>query len=98
MELRGKVALVTGAGIRVGRAIATRLAERGATLAIHYHRSATGADELCGEIRAQGGTAEEFQADLADPSAAQELPRQVAARFGRLDVLINSAGIRWPCA
>jgi pteridine reductase len=69
------------------------VAERGATLAIHYNESASGAEELRKEIRDAGGTAEVFRADLSNPEAAKGLPRQVAEQFGHLDVLINSAGI-----
>jgi NAD(P)-dependent dehydrogenase (short-subunit alcohol dehydrogenase family) len=69
------------------------VSERGAVLAIHYNESASGAEQLRKEIRAAGGTAEVFQADLSSPEEARGLPGQVAERFGRLDVLINSAGI-----
>jgi len=93
VELRGRVALVTGGGRRVGRAIAKGVAERGAVLAIHYNESAKGAEELQKEIHSAGGTAEVFQADLSNTEAAKALPAQVAKRFGRLDILINSAGI-----
>jgi pteridine reductase len=93
MELRGKVALVTGAGRRLGRAMAQALADRGMTLAIHYHESAGGATELEADILRAGGKASCFQADLTDPHAARALPDQVVRRFGRLDVLVNSAAI-----
>lgn len=93
MELRDRVALVTGGGRRVGRAIAKGVAERGAVLAIHYNDSARGAEELQKEIQSAGGTAEVFQADLSNTEAAKALPAQVAKRFGRLDILVNSAGI-----
>lgn len=93
MELRNRVALVTGAGRRLGRAFARSLADRGMAVAIHHHASASGADELRGEIEAAGGRATCFPADLTDPSAAIELPRRVVAEMGRLDVLVNSAAI-----
>ncbi|MBA3522649.1 MAG: SDR family NAD(P)-dependent oxidoreductase, partial [Gemmatimonadales bacterium] len=93
MELRGRVALVTGAGRRLGRALAAALAVRGMSLAIHHHSSSTGAAELRDEIVAAGGAARCFAADLSDAHAARELPRQVASAYGRLDVLVNSAAV-----
>lgn len=93
MQLAGRVALVTGAGRRLGRAIAVGLAGRGMRLAVHYHESGEGAAALREEIRRAGGDAECFQADLRDAAAARELPGRVAERFGGLDVLVNSAAI-----
>jgi len=93
MELRGRVALVTGAGRRLGRAMAGALAGRGMTIAIHHHASAAGADALRDEIVAAGGRAACFAADLTDAEAAAELPGRVAAELGGLDVLVNSAAV-----
>ena len=93
MELAGRVALVTGAGRRLGRAMAGALAGRGMTLALHHHASAAGAAELRDEIVAAGGRASCFAADLTDPRAARDLPRRVAAELGRLDLLVNSAAV-----
>jgi pteridine reductase len=93
MELRGKVALVTGAGRRLGRAMAQALADRGMTLAIHYHASSRGASELRDEIVSRGGRAACFEADLTDPAAARGLPQRVVTEFRRLDVLVNSAAV-----
>jgi len=93
MELRGRVALVTGAGRRLGRAMARALAGRGMTVAVHHHASADGAAELRDEIVAGGGKAACFAADLTDAAAAAELPRRVAAELGGLDVLVNSAAV-----
>ena len=89
MELRGRVALVTGAGRRLGRAMAAALADRGMTLAIHHHASSAGAKELREEIIAAGGRAVCFETDLTDAHAARALPARVVAEFGRLDVLVN---------
>ncbi len=93
MELAGRVALVTGAGHRLGRAIALALAGRGMDVAVHYHRSRREADVTLHAIRELGSRAELFQADLSDAAAARALPVAVAEAFGRLDVLVNSAGI-----
>jgi pteridine reductase len=93
MELRGKVALVTGAGRRLGRAMARALAGRGMILAIHHHASAEGARDLREEILRAGGHAACFGADLTDADAARSLPERVVAELGRLDVLVNSAAV-----
>jgi pteridine reductase len=93
MELRGRVALVTGAGRRLGRELARALAGRGMTLGIHHRASSDGAQALRDEVEAAGGRAECFAADLADAEAARALPRRVVDAFGRLDVLVNSAAV-----
>lgn len=93
MELRGRIALVTGAGRRLGQALARALAGREMTVAIHHHASSAGAAALRDEIVAAGGRATCFPADLTDAAAAAELPRRVAAELGGLDVLVNSAAV-----
>jgi pteridine reductase len=93
MQLEGKVALVTGAGRRLGSAMAQALAGKGMRLAIHYHASAGGANELRRQIEDAGGRATCFRADLSDAAAARALPEQVASELGGLDVLVNSAAI-----
>src|SRR5947209_1567179 len=87
-RLDGKVALITGAATGLGAAIATGLAQAGATVAVHGNRRA--ADETAASI---GGDAAAFQADLSDPTGAAKLFQQVHARFGRVDVLVNNAGM-----
>ena len=93
MAPTGRVALVTGAGRRLGQAIALGLAESGFDLAIHHHTAGAGAVETADGVRALGLRAELFAADLADAHAARRLPDDVAERFGRLDVLVNSAAV-----
>jgi pteridine reductase len=95
MELAGRVALVTGAGQRLGSEFARALAGRGMSLALHYNRSADGAEALRDEIRGAGGKAEVFQADLTDAEAAQRLAPAAAASLGGLDVLVNSAAVMY---
>ena len=93
MELRGRVALVTGAGRRVGRALAQALGDRGATIAVHFNESAAGAADVVQVLQRGGGRAKAFGAQLTTPDAPAELVRQVVGAFGQLDVLINSAAI-----
>lgn len=93
MELRGRVALVTGAGHRVGRAIAVALGARGMRVAVHYNAAADGAHETVREIEAVGGEGVIFPGDLTQPDAASTLVARVASRFGGLDVLVNSAAV-----
>lgn len=93
MELRGRNALVTGAGHRVGRAIALALAGRGMRLAIHYNSADRGARETLEQVRAAGGDGDVFQADLTRGDAADALISAVRDKFKTLDVLVNSAAV-----
>jgi NAD(P)-dependent dehydrogenase (short-subunit alcohol dehydrogenase family) len=93
MKLEGKVALVTGAGKRVGQAIGLALAQRGAALAIHYRSSRTGAEDAAARIIEQGGRAQIFGAELEDVGEIQRMVASVIEAFGRVDVLVNSASV-----
>ncbi|MCG3126754.1 MAG: 3-oxoacyl-[acyl-carrier-protein] reductase FabG [Phycisphaerae bacterium] len=93
MELRDKVALITGGARRIGRATALRLARAGCHVAVHYLTSAADAASCAALCRADGVRAETFSCDLAEPEAVRRLPAEVVERFGRLDVLINNASI-----
>ena len=93
MRLEGTAALVTGAGKRIGQAIAIGLAQSGCDVAVHYHGSATGAEETARAIRAAGRRVELLQADLSDAAAARNLPDQAARALKRLDIVVNSAAI-----
>jgi NAD(P)-dependent dehydrogenase (short-subunit alcohol dehydrogenase family) len=86
-------ALVTGAGKRLGRAMALYLAQRGHDIAIHYASSADEAESVAAEIRAMGRRAQTFQADLLDEPQVQALIPSVAAALGPLTVLVNNASI-----
>lgn len=96
MQLRGRVALVTGAARRVGRAIALRLAAAGCDVAVHYATSRADAERTAGECAAAGVRAVAVRADLAEADACAALARDVLARLGRLDVLVNNASIFEP--
>jgi pteridine reductase len=93
VRLEGTTALVTGAGQRVGQAIAIGLAQSGCDVAVHYHGSAQGAEETARAVRGAGRRAELFRADLSDATAARGLADQAARAFKRLDILVNSAAI-----
>ena len=93
MQLEGAAALVTGAGTRIGQAIAIGLAQSGCDVAIHYHGSAKGAEETARAVRSARRRAELLQADLTDAAAARGLADQAARALKRLDVVINSAAI-----
>jgi 3-oxoacyl-[acyl-carrier protein] reductase len=88
-----RVALVTGASRGIGAAIALRLAADGLALAVNYSGNRSSAESVVDQIRTAGGDAAAFQADIADPSAAEQLVASVVAEFGCLDVLVNNAGI-----
>jgi pteridine reductase len=91
LPLEGKTALVTGAAVRVGRAIAQALAAAGADVVVHYRASAGPAEELCATIRSLGRRSMALPADLADPAACRELARAARRELGGLDVFVHSA-------
>jgi 3-oxoacyl-[acyl-carrier protein] reductase len=91
--LAGKVALVTGGSRGIGAAIVRRLAADGADVAFSYAASADKADALVAEIERLGVRAAAFRADQADAQQVAKLVRDATARFGRLDILVNSAGL-----
>lgn len=93
MELRGSVALVTGGAHRLGKAISLALARAGATVVVHYHRSAGHADALLAELRAIGAPARAIGGDLSDVGEAERMVDEALAHWGRLDLLVNNAGI-----
>jgi 3-oxoacyl-[acyl-carrier protein] reductase len=92
-SLSGQVALVTGASRGIGRAIALDLAAAGATVVVNYASSPDAAAAVVAEIGAAGGQAWSHQADVADEEQVEALVKAVLEREGRLDVLVNNAGI-----
>ena len=93
LRLAGKATLITGASRGIGRAIALRLAREGARVAINCHAHAADAESAAEEIRAAGGEALVLPADVSQPEEAQNLVAAVQQGFGRLDCLVNNAGI-----
>lgn len=93
MEIKGKVALVTGGARRVGRVIARALAGAGADIVVHHHASEIEASEAVTEFRGYGVRSEAVQADLTRPSQIDELFGRVEALWGRLELLVNNAAV-----
>jgi len=92
-RLKGKVAVVTGASKGIGASIAEHLAAEGASVVVNYAASKAGADAVVRRINEKGGTAVAVQADVSKPDDIKRLFAQAKAAYGRLDVLVNNAGI-----
>jgi len=95
-KLAGKVAVVTGASKGIGAAIAKHLADAGAAVVVNYSSSKSGADEVVAAITAAGGKAVAVQANVAKKPEVERLFAEAKKAFGRLDILINNAGIYEP--
>src|SRR3984893_450241 len=92
-RLTGKVAVVTGASKGIGASIALHLAAEGAAVVVNYSSSKEGADRVVSEITGNGGKAVAVQANVAKEADIQRLFAEAKKAFGRLDVLVNNAGI-----
>ena len=93
-ELAGKVAVVTGAGRNIGRAIALHLARAGAAVVVNARSNQAEADAVVAEIAAAGGKAIAVLADVADPAAVEAMAQAALKAFGRIDILVNNASLR----
>jgi 3-oxoacyl-[acyl-carrier protein] reductase len=93
-ELSGRVAVVTGAGRNIGRAIALALADGGAAVVVNVRSNQKEADAVASEIMQSGGKALAVAADVTDPEAVQKMVAAAAARFGSIDILVNNAAVR----
>lgn len=91
MVLQDKVALVTGASLGIGRAIAIALGKAGATVIVNYRSHRGHADDTVAEIRAQGSEAIAVPADVSDQSAVEDLVAEAVKRFGRFDIAVSNA-------
>jgi len=96
MNLKGKVALVTGAARRIGRAIALDLSTHGTSIAVHYRTSQSEADALVAEITAGGGNAQAFRSNLEHVAEIEQMVANILDAFGRIDILVNSASVFAP--
>jgi 3-oxoacyl-[acyl-carrier protein] reductase len=92
-RLKGKVAVVTGASKGIGAAIAEHLAAEGAAVVVNYASTKTAADAVVGRIQEKGGTAVAVQADVSKPDDVKRLFTHAKAAYGKLDVLVNNAGV-----
>lgn len=96
MELCGRAAIVTGGAVRLGRALALALGGEGVRVGVHYGSSAGPAEAVVGQIKAMGSDAVAIQADLSQPTEVSSIVERAAARFGQVDILVNSAAIFEP--
>jgi 3-oxoacyl-[acyl-carrier protein] reductase len=92
LDLKGKVALITGAGVGIGRATALALGRAGAFIGLHYHSSKEGAESALQELKEQNGDGLVLQADLTREEEANAVVDKLIARMGRLDILVNNSG------
>jgi 3-oxoacyl-[acyl-carrier protein] reductase len=95
-RLENKVALITGASRGIGRATALAFAREGASVIVNYAKSRDGAEAVVKQIRESGGAAEAVQADVGDRAQVDSMARRAIERFGRIDLLVNNAGITIP--
>jgi 3-oxoacyl-[acyl-carrier protein] reductase len=93
-ELSGRVAIVTGAGRNIGRAIALSLADGGAAVVVNARANRGEAEHVAGEIERAGGKAIAHIADVVDPDAVEKMAAVASERFGRIDILVNNAAVR----
>src|ERR1700680_284174 len=93
-ELTGKVAILTGAGRNIGRAIALALAEDGASVVVNVRSNRAEAEAVAREIEAKGGKALVNIGDVADAAAVQAMADAATKQFGRIDILVNNAALR----
>lgn len=95
MKLAGKRAIVTGGGVRLGRAIVLALAQAGCDVLLHYGQSARSAQETAEEARAWGVEVVTLSADLAEPDAPQVIMARGVSAWGHVDILVNNAAVFW---
>lgn len=92
-DLIEKIALITGGGRGIGRAICLELAAKGATVIVNYNRSAAAAAEVVAQIEAAGGIGKTMQADVSDAEQVAAMFKTIASEYGKIDILVNNAGM-----
>lgn len=92
-RLEGKIALVTGASRGIGAAIALRLAEEGAAVAVNYNSNKAAADKIVAQISELGSKAVAFQGNVSSQEESKKLIAEVGKEFGKIDILVNNAGV-----
>ncbi len=95
MELKNKSAIVTGGSMGIGTAIALKLAELGANVAINFRKHKEEAEEVIKKVKAMGRKGLLVQADISNFEDAQKMVAQVKSEFGSIDILVNNAGVNW---
>jgi len=95
MDLEGKVAIVTGGSMGIGTSVCMDLAKNGADVALTYRKHGDEAQSIAEEIKNMGRKAVAYKVDVSDFDGVQNLVNEVVAEFGRLDILINNAGMNW---
>ena len=93
MRLQNKVAIVTGASLGIGSAIAKRFGREGAKVAVNYLKSENSANDVVREIASAGGTAKSFKADISKVPEIEQLTKEVLREWGNVDILVNNAGV-----
>ncbi|MGE4284295.1 MAG: SDR family NAD(P)-dependent oxidoreductase, partial [Clostridia bacterium] len=93
MNLKGKTAIITGAGRGIGEAIATKLAREGANIVINYSTSSANAEKIVQEISDNGGKAIACRGDVRNINEVEDIVKVAADTFGSVDILVNNAGI-----
>ena len=92
-DLIDKIALITGGGRGIGRAICLELAARGATVIVNYNRSAAAASDVVAQIEAAGGSGKTMQADVSDAEQVAAMFKAITSEYGKIDIVVNNAGM-----